>query len=70
MQPQQQEEQTYVSGNIFGWRISFISLGIILATLFIAILLGVFDKNQTIETKNGMIDTTKVQQMDTLGKVK
>ena len=57
-------QETYVSGNIFGWRISFMSLGVVLFTLLAAILIGNPEKMQQTESKS--IDTTIIQKTDTV----
>jgi len=57
-------QETYVSGNIFGWRIPFMSLGVVLFTLLAAILIGNPEKMQQTESKS--IDTTIIQKTDTV----
>ena len=57
-------QETYVSGNIFGWRISFMSLGVVLFTLLAAILIGNPEKMQQTESKS--IVTTIIQKTDTV----
>ncbi|MGB1207069.1 MAG: hypothetical protein ACPG5B_15595 [Chitinophagales bacterium] len=65
------KQETYVSGNIFGWRISFMSLGVVLFTLIAAILIGdPEDHNKNQQNKNNTIDTTMIQKTDTVPKVR
>ena len=58
-----ENQETYVSGNIFGWRISFMSLGVVLFTLLAAILIGDPDENNSKQNKT--TDTT-IQKTDTV----
>ena len=61
-----QEEPTYKSGNIFGWRISFISLGIILVTL-VAVIISENHKAKMQDQVTEMgIDSLKVEKMDSI----
>ena len=59
-------QETYVSGNIFGWRISFMSLGVVLFTLLAAILIGNPEKEKMQQTESKSIDTTIIQKTDTV----
>lgn len=59
-------QETYVSGNIFGWRISFMSLGVVLFTLLAAILIGDPDEKNMQQNKYNRIDTTIIQKTDTV----
>mgnify|MGYP005727390511 FL=1 len=59
-------QETYVSGNIFGWRISFMSLGVVLFTLLAAILIGDPEKEKMQQTESKSIDTTIIQKTDTV----
>ncbi len=55
------------SGNIFGWRISFISLGVILFTLTVAIFTGQFSNNSIHDGKSKKnITTDSIQKIDSL----
>ena len=58
-----ENQETYVSGNIFRWRISFMSLGVVLFTLLAAILIGDPDENNSKQNKT--TDTT-IQKTDTV----
>jgi len=60
------EEAVYKSGNIFGWKISFISLGIILVTLLAVIV----SENQKEKMKNQatqtVVDSLEVGKIDSI----
>ena len=61
-----ENQETYVSGNIFGWRISFMSLGVVLFTLLAAILIGEPNKNELQQKQNNSTDTTSLIKTDTV----
>jgi hypothetical protein len=58
------EDPAYQSGNIFGWRFSFISLGIILATLVAVIISENYKKTLQDETPHNVTDSIEVEQID------
>lgn len=61
-----QEEVTYKSGNMFGWRFSFISLGIILVTLVAVILTESHKKQLQPKETSIKVDSIEVEQVDSL----
>ena len=61
-----QENATYKSGNMFGWRFSFISLGIILVTLVAVILTERHKKQLQPKETSIKVDSIEVEQVDSL----
>ncbi|MEZ4885389.1 MAG: hypothetical protein R3E32_11725 [Chitinophagales bacterium] len=60
------EDSAYQSGNIFGWRFSFISLGIILVTLIAVIISENYKKNLQGQTPHNIADSIEVEQLDSI----
>ena len=60
------EEVTYKSGNIFGWKISFISLGIILVTLVAVIISENQKKKMENKGSQTVVDSLGIQKNDSL----
>ncbi len=60
------EDIEYKSGNIFGWRISFISLGIILVTLVAVIVSENHKSKIQMQVPSTMVDSIGIEQIDSL----
>ncbi|MFK7906017.1 MAG: hypothetical protein AB8B69_12870 [Chitinophagales bacterium] len=60
------EEVVYKSGNIFGWKISFISLGIILVTLLAVIVSENQKKKMKNQTTETVVDSLEVGKIDSI----
>jgi len=56
----EEENQQTRSGNIFGWKYSFISLIIILVTLFAVIIFDDPNKKKTSKPTQAQLDSVKV----------
>lgn len=60
------EGSAYKSGNIFGWKFSFISLGIILVTLIAVILTENYKQYQVGSDRKFRLDSVEVERVDSL----
>ncbi len=60
------EDSIYRSGNIFGWKFSFISLGIILVTLIAVILTEDYKQYQVDSDGKPRIDSIDIERGDSL----
>ncbi len=59
-------EVVYKSGNIFGWKISFISLGIILVTLVAVIISENQKKKMENQAGQTVVDSLEVEKIDSI----
>ncbi|MGB1241461.1 MAG: hypothetical protein ACPG49_02995 [Chitinophagales bacterium] len=60
------EEVVYKSGNIFGWKISFISLGIILVTLVAVIISENQKKKMKNQATQTAVDSVGIEKVDSI----